>query len=122
MIPEDEFSAFPKTKRGRKDDPGHSAKLHERRTSYPQNSGRVDLGRSLTRIGDWQRLDQERKLYYGKFSWEDAGGWADKGIVTLGMHRHGQERTRMKAVTKGGDFQHFDLDDLGLSVRMERRP
>ena len=51
--------------------------------------------------------------------WEDAGGWADKGIVTLGMHQHGQERTRMKAVTKGGDFQHFDLDDLGLSVRME---
>lgn len=66
-----------------------------------------------------RRLDQERKLYYGKFSWEDAGGWADKGIVTLGMHQHGQERTRMKAVTKGGDFQHFDLDDLGLSVRME---
>ena len=67
----------------------------------------------------WRRLDQERNLYFGKFSWEDAGGWADKGIVTLSMHQHGQERTRMKAVTKGGDFQHFDLDDLGLSARME---
>ena len=67
----------------------------------------------------WRRLDQERNLYFGKFSWEDAGGWADKGIVTLSMHQHGQERTRMKAVTNGGDFQHFDLDDLSLSARME---
>lgn len=67
----------------------------------------------------WRRLDQERNLYYGKFFWEDAGGWADRGIVSLSLHKHGQERTRMKRATQGGDFQHFELDDLGLSARFE---
>ena len=67
----------------------------------------------------WRRLDQERLLYYGKFSWTDAGGWADMGIVTLSMHQHGQERTRMKNTPNGGDFQHFDLDDFGLTARLE---
>jgi hemoglobin/transferrin/lactoferrin receptor protein len=67
----------------------------------------------------WRRLDQKRNLYFGKFSWEDAGGWSDKGIITLSMHQHGQERTRMKKTTKGGDFQHFDLDDFGFSARFE---
>ena len=67
----------------------------------------------------WRRLDQERSLFFGRVSWEDLGGWADTGIVTLSMHRHGQERARMKAVTQGGDFQHFDLDDLGISARLE---
>ena len=67
----------------------------------------------------WRRLDQERLLYYGKFSWADAGGWADMGIVTLSMHQHGQERTRMKNAPNGGDFQHFDLDDFGFTARLE---
>ena len=67
----------------------------------------------------WRRLDQERLLYYGKFSWADAGGWADKGIVTLSMHQHRQERTRMKQASNGGDFLHFDLDDFGFSARLE---
>jgi len=67
----------------------------------------------------WRRLDQERNLYYGKFSWEDAGGWADEGIINLSVHQHVQERTRMKKVTEGGDFQHFDLDDFGFSTRLE---
>ena len=67
----------------------------------------------------WRRLDQERNLFYGRVAWEDLGGWADSGIITLSMHRHRQQRARMKALTQGGDFQHFDLDDLGLSTRLE---
>ena len=67
----------------------------------------------------WRRLDQERNLYYGKFFWKDAGGFADQGIVTLSLHRHAQERNRMKKPTKGGDFQFFDLEDYGLSARFE---
>jgi hemoglobin/transferrin/lactoferrin receptor protein len=67
----------------------------------------------------WRRLDQERDLYYGKFSWEDTGGFADQGIIILSLHRHGQERNRMKELTKGGDFQFFELDDYGLSARFE---
>jgi hemoglobin/transferrin/lactoferrin receptor protein len=67
----------------------------------------------------WRRLDQERNLYYGKFSWKDRGGWADQGIVTMSLHRHNQERNRMKQATKGGDCQFFGLDDFGLSTRFE---
>lgn len=67
----------------------------------------------------WRLLDQERNLYYGKFFWKDAGGFADQGIVTLSLHRHTQERNRMKKRTEGGDFQFFDLDDYGLSARFE---
>ena len=67
----------------------------------------------------WRRLDQERNLYYGKFFWKDAGGFADQGIVTLSLHRHAQERNRMKKPTEGGDFQFFDLEDYGLSARFE---
>ena len=67
----------------------------------------------------WRRLDQERNLYYGKFFWKDAGGFADQGTVTLSLHRHAQERNRMKKPTEGGDFQFFDLDDYGLSARFE---
>jgi hemoglobin/transferrin/lactoferrin receptor protein len=67
----------------------------------------------------WRHLDQERNLYYGKLSWEDRGGVMDKGIVTLSLHQHGQERNRMKKATKGGDFQYFDLNDFGVSSRFE---
>ena len=44
----------------------------------------------------WRQLDQERNLFYGKFSWEDAGGFADAGLLTLSLHKHEQERNRMK--------------------------
>ena len=67
----------------------------------------------------WRRFDQERNLYYGKFFWKDAGGFADQGIVTLSLHHHAQKRNRMKKPTEGGDFQFFDLDDYGLSARFE---
>ena len=67
----------------------------------------------------WRFLDQERTLYYGKLSWKNAGGLADVGLLTLSMHRHEQERRRMKKPTSGGDFQYFDLWDLGLSARLE---
>ena len=40
----------------------------------------------------WRQLDQERNLFYGKFSWEDAGGFADAGLLTLSLHKHEQER------------------------------
>ena len=70
----------------------------------------------------WRRLDQERRLYYGRLSWENAGGLADAGSVTLSLHQHGQARNRMKTTggaASGGDHQTFDLDDLGFSARFE---
>ena len=71
----------------------------------------------------WRQLDQKRNLYYGKFSWENAGGWIDAGLLTLSLHKHEQERYRMKGSTSGvpigGDIQYFGLEDLGLSLRFE---
>ena len=70
----------------------------------------------------WRKLDQERELYYGKLIWEDIGGIADAGQITLSLHSHEQARNRMKGnlgVATGGDFQKFDLDDYGLSARFE---
>jgi hemoglobin/transferrin/lactoferrin receptor protein len=70
----------------------------------------------------WRKLDQERELYYGKLIWEDIGGIADAGQITLSLHSHEQARNRMKGnlgVATGGDFQNFDLDDYGLSARFE---
>ena len=70
----------------------------------------------------WRLLDQERRLYYGRLSWENAGGLADAGSVTLSLHQHGQERNRMKTtggVANNGDFQSFDLDHLAFSARFE---
>ena len=71
----------------------------------------------------WRQLDQERNLFYGKFSWEDAGGLADAGLLTLSVHKHEQERHRMKGSSSGlptgGDFQHFGLKDFGVSTRFE---
>ena len=49
----------------------------------------------------WRRLDQERNLSYGKFSWENAGGFADAGLLTLSLHKHEQERNRMKGSVSG---------------------
>ena len=70
----------------------------------------------------WRRLDQERELYYGKLSWENIGGIADAGQISLSLHSHEQARNRMKGnlgAATGGDFQKFDLDDYGLSARFE---
>ena len=71
----------------------------------------------------WRQLDQERNLFYGKFSWEDAGGLADAGLLSLSVHKHEQERHRMKGslsgLPTGGDFQYFGLEDLGFSSRFE---
>ena len=71
----------------------------------------------------WRQLDQERNLFYGKFSWEDAGGFADAGLLTLSLHKHEQERQRMRGsvsgLATGGDFQYFGLEDLGFSSRFE---
>ena len=67
----------------------------------------------------WRRLDQERQLYYSKLSWENHGGPMHKGIIAVSLHQHGQKRNRMKKPTQGGDYQFFDLDDLGLSARFE---
>jgi hemoglobin/transferrin/lactoferrin receptor protein len=65
----------------------------------------------------WRRLDQERRLSYGRLSWEGAGNLADSGVVTLSLHEHLQERNRMK--TSGGEIQRFDLDDFAFSARFE---
>ncbi len=71
----------------------------------------------------WRLLDQERNLYYGKFSWENTGGWADSGLITFSLHKNVQERNRMKgsatSLPIGGDFQYFNLSDLGFSSRFE---
>ena len=71
----------------------------------------------------WRLLDQERNLYYGKFCWKNAGGWADSGLLTLSLQKHDQERHRMKGsaagLPTGGDFQYFTLEDLGFSSRFE---
>ena len=60
-----------------------------------------------------------KKPLLRKIFLKDVGGFADQGIVTLSLHRHAQERNRMKKPTEGGDFQFFDLDDYGLSARFE---
>ena len=69
----------------------------------------------------WRQLDQDRELYYGRFEWDDAGGWADAGQITLSLHQHGQERNRRKS--SAGDLiddrQGFELDDLGFTARFE---
>lgn len=67
----------------------------------------------------WRRLDQQRNLYYGKLKWQDLGGAFDSGIITLSLHQHEQERNRMKERTSGGDFQFFDLKDIGINARFE---
>ena len=68
----------------------------------------------------WRRLDQKRNLFYGTVSWEEADGLAERGIVTISLHQHGQERNRMKKPNDGGDFQFFDLDDFGITGRFEK--
>ena len=69
----------------------------------------------------WRQFDQDRELYYSRFEWDDTGGWADAGQVTLSLHQHGQERNRRKS--SAGDLiddrQGFELDDLGFTARFE---
>ena len=70
----------------------------------------------------WRRLDQERNLFYAKLAWEDAGGWADSGLLNLSLHKHGQARDRRRNKTGDhliDDKQGFDLDDVGFSSRFE---
>lgn len=68
----------------------------------------------------WRRLDQKRNLFYGTVSWEKADSLAERGIVTISLHQHGQERNRMKKLNDGGDFQFFNLDDFGITGRFEK--
>ena len=68
----------------------------------------------------WRRIDQDRNLYYGRLAWDDIGGIANSGILTLSLHTHDQERNRMKGnsgVATGGDLQTFNLEDIGLTAR-----
>jgi hemoglobin/transferrin/lactoferrin receptor protein len=69
----------------------------------------------------WRQLDQDRELYYGRFEWDDAGGWADAGQITLSSHQHGQERNRRKSSSGDliDDRQSFVLDDIGFTARFE---
>ena len=62
----------------------------------------------------------EKKPIFGTVSWEEADGLAERGIVTISLHQHGQERNRMKKPNSGGDFQFFDLDDFGITGRFEK--
>ncbi|MBC8405750.1 MAG: TonB-dependent receptor [Planctomycetes bacterium] len=67
--------------------------------------------------------DQTRDLYYLRGEWENGGGWADAAQITLSLHRHEETRDRMKGdaagLPDGGDYQGFNLDDLGLTARFE---
>ncbi|MAW60921.1 MAG: hypothetical protein CMJ94_08810 [Planctomycetes bacterium] len=70
----------------------------------------------------YRNHDQTRELAYLRTEWEGSGGWADAGAITLSFHRHDETRDRMKGtggVATGGDFQGFDVDDLGLTARLE---
>lgn len=70
----------------------------------------------------YRNHDQIRELWYLRTEWEGSGGWADAGEVTLSLHRHEETRDRMKGsggVATGGDYQGFDVDDLGLTARFE---
>jgi hemoglobin/transferrin/lactoferrin receptor protein len=70
----------------------------------------------------YRNHDQIRELWYLRSEWEGSGGWADAGEVTLLLHRHEETRDRMKGsggVATGGDYQGFDVNDLGLSARFE---
>lgn len=70
----------------------------------------------------YRRHDQTRELYYLRSSWEESGGWADAGEITLSLHRHDETRDRMKGsggAPTGGELQGFGVDDLGLNARFE---
>ena len=70
----------------------------------------------------YRRHDQIRELAYLRTEWEGSGGWADAGEITLSLHRHEETRERMKGaggVPTGGEFQGFDVNDLGFTARFE---
>jgi len=90
----------------------------------PRTHKTVDgLSWNGTSPGDelFRLLDQRRQLVWGSLSWKDGGGWADDAELTLSLHRHDQDRNRMKSDGSGnptgGDLTGFGVDDLGLSAR-----
>lgn len=61
-------------------------------------------------------LDQTRDLLYGRLSWEDRGGAADQGALTLSWQRHAETQDRLRSGDRR-DLQGFALDDLGAQAR-----
>jgi len=66
-------------------------------------------------------LDQERQLAWGRLMWTNAGGWLDDAQFTLSLHRHFQDRDRMKSDGNGnptnGDVTGFEVDDFAFGAR-----
>lgn len=67
--------------------------------------------------------DQDRRLLYVRGEWSEAGGWADRGEITLSFHDHEETRDRMKGDgagnPTGGETQGFSVGDLGFTARFE---
>lgn len=61
-------------------------------------------------------LDQTRDLAYGRLAWENRGGAADAGVLTLSWQRHAETQDRLRSGDRR-DLRGFDLDDLGAQAR-----
>lgn len=61
-------------------------------------------------------LDQTRDLVYGRLAWEDRGGAADEGSLTLSWQRHAETQDRLRSGDRR-DLQGFELEDLGALAR-----
>ena len=66
---------------------------------------------------EWDRdQDQTRDLYYTRARWSGHKGWMDEGEITLSVHRHAEDRDRLRSGDRR-DLQGFDLFDYGLTAR-----
>lgn len=61
-------------------------------------------------------LDQTRDLVYGRLEWENRGGAADEGALTLSWQRHAETQDRLRTGDRR-DLQGFDLQDFGALAR-----
>ena len=61
--------------------------------------------------------DQERTLVYARARYDGAGA-IDRGQATVSLHRHWEERDRLRTMDRQ-DLTGFEVYQLGLSVQME---
>ncbi len=64
-------------------------------------------------------FDQARQLAYLQLHAEELDGFVDTIRASLSWHGQEEERFRLKAPTKGGDRQGFDVGTLGLWAQFE---
>lgn len=87
------------------------------KTIYAQSWAGTSVGKELRR-----EHDQVRDLFYGRASWDEAGGFWDAGSLTLSWQRQAEERDRRRAGKGSGtrrDISGFEVRDLGLLARFE---